>query len=183
MYRVSFSIGRSYVDEALCDIVEMDACHMLIGRPWQFDVDATHKGKDNVYVFKKDGRQIVLKPLTEKGPNKTIVAKKKTFLAIDNKDFIKDVKQSDEVYALTVSGSEDSASTKIPPEVQTLLQQFDVVMPNELPFELPMLRDVQHQIDIIPGSRLPNLPYYRMSPKEGEILQKEVYDLIQKGLI
>ncbi|XP_020258805.1 uncharacterized protein LOC109835231 [Asparagus officinalis] len=90
--RVSFSIGRTYVDEAMCDVVEMDACHMLLGRPWQFDVDATHRGKDNVYIFKKDGRRIVLKPLTEKGPVKTIVAEKKNFLVVDNEDFMKDVK-------------------------------------------------------------------------------------------
>ncbi|XP_020266279.1 uncharacterized protein LOC109841747 [Asparagus officinalis] len=159
--RVSFSIGRTYVDEALCDVVEMDACHMLLGRPWQFDVDATHRGKDNVYIFKKDGRRIVLKPLTEKGPVKTIVAEKKNFLVVDNEDFMKDVKQSDEIYALVVSGKEESATVETPHEVQTLLQQFDAVMPDDLPSELPMLRDVQHQIDLIPGSRLPNLPHYR----------------------
>ncbi|XP_020258806.1 uncharacterized protein LOC109835232 [Asparagus officinalis] len=166
--RVSFSIGRTYVDEAMCDVVEMDACHI---------------GKDNVYIFKKDGRRIVLKPLTEKGPVKTIVAEKKNFLVVDNEDFMKDVKQSDEIYALVVSGKEESTTVETPHEVQTLLQQFDAVMPDDLPSELPMLRDVQHQIDLIPGSRLPNLPHYRMSPKEGEILQKQVDDLIQKGLI
>ncbi|XP_020255750.1 uncharacterized protein LOC109832751 [Asparagus officinalis] len=181
--RVSFSIGRTYVDEALYDVVEMDACHMLLGRPWQFDVDAAHRRKDNVYIFKKDGRRIVLKPLTEKGPVNTNVAEKKTFLAVDNEDFMKEVKQSNEVYALVLSGKEDSTTAEIPPGVQTLLQQFDTVMPNDLPSELPMLRDVQHQIDFIPGSRLPNLLHYRMNPKEGEILQKQVDDLVQKGLI
>ncbi|XP_020270704.1 uncharacterized protein LOC109845858 [Asparagus officinalis] len=181
--QVSFSIGRTYVDEALCDVVEMDACHMLLGIPWQFDVDATHRWKDNVYIFKKDGRRIVLKPLTEKGPVKTNVAEKKNFLVVDNEGFMKDVKQYDEIYALVVLGKEESATVEIPPEVQTLLQQFDAVMPDDLSSELPMLRDVQHQIDFIPGSRLPNLPHYRMSPKEEEILQKQVDDLIQKGLI
>ncbi|XP_020249959.1 uncharacterized protein LOC109827372 [Asparagus officinalis] len=168
--RVSFSIGRTYIDEALCDVVEMDACYILLGRPWQFDVDATHRGKDNVYIFKKDGRRVVLKPLTEKGPVNTNVAEKKTFLVVDNEDFMKEVKQSNKVYALVLSGKEDSTTAKIPPGVQTLLQQFETVMPNDLPSELPMLRDVQHQIDFNPGSRLPNLPHYRMNPKEGEIV-------------
>jgi hypothetical protein len=30
--RVPFSIGQSYQDEVTCDVVEMDACHVLFGR-------------------------------------------------------------------------------------------------------------------------------------------------------
>ena len=37
--KVPFSIGK-YQDEIYCDIVDMDACHLLFGRPWQFDVNA-----------------------------------------------------------------------------------------------------------------------------------------------
>ena len=112
----------------------------------------------------------MLKPLTEKGSVNTNVAEKKTFLVVDNADFMKEVKQSNEIYALVLSRKEDSTTAEIPPGVQTLLQQFDTVMPNDLPSELPMLRDVQHQIDFIPGSQLPTLPHYRMNPKEEEIL-------------
>jgi len=31
---ISFSIGKSYHDEFWCDIIPMDACHLLLGRPW-----------------------------------------------------------------------------------------------------------------------------------------------------
>lgn len=34
-YRIPFSIGQSYRDEVIYDVVEMDACHVLLGRPWQ----------------------------------------------------------------------------------------------------------------------------------------------------
>ena len=30
---IPFSIGK-YKDEVMCDVVDMDACHMLFGRPW-----------------------------------------------------------------------------------------------------------------------------------------------------
>ena len=39
--RVKFSIG-SYVDTVDCDVAPMSSCHLLLGRPWQFDLDATH---------------------------------------------------------------------------------------------------------------------------------------------
>ena len=33
---IKFSI-ENYKDKVLCDIVPMEACHILLGRPWQFD--------------------------------------------------------------------------------------------------------------------------------------------------
>lgn len=35
---VAFSIG-TYKEEVLCDVAPMDACHLLLGRPWQYDRD------------------------------------------------------------------------------------------------------------------------------------------------
>ena len=32
--KVQFSIGKFYQDEIVCDVVDMHACHLLLGRPW-----------------------------------------------------------------------------------------------------------------------------------------------------
>ncbi|XP_021309124.1 uncharacterized protein LOC110432668 [Sorghum bicolor] len=53
MVRLSFSIG-DYHGEVDCDIVPMQACHLLLGRPWQFDVDSVHFGRSN----KSDLREV-----------------------------------------------------------------------------------------------------------------------------
>ncbi|XP_042404734.1 uncharacterized protein LOC121994921 [Zingiber officinale] len=60
---ISFTIG-TYTDEVLCDVVPMQASHLLLGRPWQFDRRTTHDGYKNLYSFSKDGRNITLAPLT-----------------------------------------------------------------------------------------------------------------------
>ena len=61
--RVHFSIG-SYHDFADFDAVSMDACSLLLGRPWEFDTDAIHHGRSNKYTFMHKGKKIVLLPMT-----------------------------------------------------------------------------------------------------------------------
>jgi hypothetical protein len=47
----------------------------------------------------------------------------------------------------------------IPTEFSTMLEEFQDIMPDEVPNQLPPIREVQHAIDLIPGSTLPNLPH------------------------
>jgi len=61
----------------------------------------------------------------------------------------------------------------LPPRVTRLLQtlswncdlikEFANVVPEELPSELPPLRDIQYVIDLVLGSQLPNLYHYRLN--------------------
>lgn len=57
---VPFSIGKNYSDKVLCDVVDMEACHILLGRPWQYDNKTVHLGEKNIYAFYKDGVKVVL---------------------------------------------------------------------------------------------------------------------------
>jgi hypothetical protein len=66
--RVHFSIG-TYHDYANCDVVPIQACSLLLGRPWEFDTDAIHHGRSNKYTFVHNGKKITLLPLT---PNEIV---------------------------------------------------------------------------------------------------------------
>lgn len=44
---VDLYIGNRYVDKVWCDIVPMDAFHMLFGRPTQHDNKVVHDGLGN----------------------------------------------------------------------------------------------------------------------------------------
>ncbi|GJZ47210.1 RNA-directed DNA polymerase, partial [Tanacetum coccineum] len=48
---------------------------------------------------------------------------------------------------------------------------------------LALMRDIQHCIDFLPGSTIPNKYTYRMNPKEFDELHKQVTELLNKGLI
>ena len=55
---------RNYKDEILCDVVPMEACHILLRRPWQFDKKTIHNGLTNEITFTHREKKIVLYPLT-----------------------------------------------------------------------------------------------------------------------
>jgi hypothetical protein len=50
--KVEFKIG-SYKDEVLCDVIPMDVCHILLGRPWKYDMNFIHDGRKNIYTLEK----------------------------------------------------------------------------------------------------------------------------------
>jgi len=48
---------------------------------------------------------------------------------------------------------------------------------------LSLRRDIQHHIDLIPGAILPNNAAYRMNQKDTMEIQRQVEELISKGLV
>ncbi|XP_010245764.1 PREDICTED: uncharacterized protein LOC104589222 [Nelumbo nucifera] len=153
--KVPFSIGK-YIDEVYCDIVDMDACHILLGRPWQFDADAKHLGRKNTYQLEKEDMRYTLLPMVENNQTKTSKVEERNFLTITHRysKFVRECKDTHEVHLLVIKGesmSEPLGENKIPVEVQGLLDEFHDVVPDELPNELPPMRDIQHHIDFVPG--------------------------------
>ena len=55
----------TYKYEILCDIIPMDVCHILLGRPWQYDRKVVHDGRKNTYSLEKDGKRHNLSPLED----------------------------------------------------------------------------------------------------------------------
>ena len=58
------------------------------------------------------------------------------------------------VYVLV--SKDNCKGEEVSEEAKGLMEEFADVFPVELPNELSPLRDIQHQIDLVPGSSLPN---------------------------
>ncbi|PKI51038.1 hypothetical protein CRG98_028563 [Punica granatum] len=174
--KVPFSIVK-YRDEVYCDVVDMEACHLLFGRPWQYDTDAKHHGKENVYQLVKEGVRYTLVPLSEKPRPKTVpkVEGKAFFIETHSEREIEaDFKESKELHVLIVKDLPSQKQiVEVPEEVKPLLVEFEEIIPEELPDGLPPMRDIQHQIDLMSGASLPNLPHYRMSPHESALSRRK----------
>lgn len=64
-----------------------------------------------------------------------------------------------------------------------VMHEFRDVFPDDLPAGLPPARDVDHRIELVPGSSPPNRPTYRMSPPELDELKKQLEQLTDSGFI
>eukprot|EP00253_Pinus_taeda_P024012 PITA_24012 len=158
-----------------------DACHILLGRPWQYDRSVVHDGWKNNYSLSIKGKKIVLAPRRE-GTTLTPMANNNHLLSMSR--FLVKMEHGDVVYAsLPCGNSTTDVTTDLPAEVQQLLVEFSDLMPEDLPPGLPPMRDIQHQIDLIPRASLPNRPTYCLSPKESEELQRQVEELLERGYI
>lgn len=60
---ISFAIGK-YEDEVICDVAPMQACHIILGRPWQFDRKVIYDGYKNTYSFTWNKRSFILTHLS-----------------------------------------------------------------------------------------------------------------------
>ena len=158
----------------------MDVCHLLLGGPWQYDRKVIYDGFKNTYTFHKDGHKSVLAPLKPAIAPASKPKEKNSLLS--KSELEKEIRVSLDVMALVVV-EETESEKEIPKEVKPILEEFFDVVPEEIPHGLPPMRDIQHQIDLVPGYILPNKSAYRLSPKEHEELTRQVDELLDKGFI
>lgn len=68
-------------------------------------------------------------------------------------------------------------------KIKHLLGLFLDIISSELSGLLLPMRTIQHQINLVPRSTLPNLLHYRMSPKKNKKLHDIMEDLLKKQLV
>jgi hypothetical protein len=153
----------------------MDLCHILLGRPWDFDRNVIHDGRKNTYTLEKKGRTKILFPIEEKKEKKE---SNTGILLMSGKELLKEVKKDQEMQFVVVRKLSviltNTFVDNLPEEIQELLENFSNIVVDEFPHSLPPIRSISHHIDLIPRVNFPNKAAYRLTPRENEEVKKQV---------
>ncbi|XP_057785651.1 uncharacterized protein LOC131003187, partial [Salvia miltiorrhiza] len=201
--KVPFCIGK-YEDEVVCDVIPMQASHILLGRPWQFDRRVIHDGFTNKYSFEYKQKKVSLVPLTPKQVYEDQVQLQKEADKVKSKEQPMEKKENGLIHKSFLARASDlkwcvqeerpimllryqenlvitNDLSSLPPSIHSVLQEFDDVFPDDTPAGLPPIRGIEHQIDFVPGATLPNRPAYRTNPEETKELERQIGELLAKG--
>jgi hypothetical protein len=95
---VEFKIG-GYNDKILCDVIPMDVCHLLLGRPWQYDRNVIHDGRMNTDTLEKNGRTHMLLLIKDKDVKPEV---SNTVLLMSGKELLTEVKKKEDPQFIVV---------------------------------------------------------------------------------
>jgi len=80
-------------------------------------------------------------------------------------------------------GQGQSVSWKQKGILAAILKEYSDVFPPDLPVGIPPQREVDHRINLLPGSTPPSRPAYRTSPADSAELKKQLDSLIEHGFV
>lgn len=96
---------------------------------------------------------------------------------------LKDTLSSHTVTVAAVASSSAESGTVLPSSWNNIRKAYADVFPEELPAGLPPAREVDHKIELVPGSIPPSRPTFRLSATELEELKKQLDELLAAGFI
>jgi len=165
----------------------MDVDHIILRRTWLFDLDVTIYGRTNHYSFVHNGKKVKLMPNQLKPPTaekKIDKSKWKMVMNLITLDrFEQSLNKGLTCYSLVTQETEPEIELQIQRYIKLIPEKFSDVLPKDLRSELPLTRDIQHTIDLVPRVTLSYLSHYRMNPTENAELQRHVEELLDKGFI
>jgi len=118
----------------------MDACHLLLGRPWQYDRGIVHDGRQNTYTLSIKGKKVVLAPRREGLIPIPVIEKGVNLLSMSQ--FLKEIEEEGVVYTLMTCEKGSIIDDDVSVALREVLAEFADLMPEELPLGLPPVRDI-----------------------------------------
>ena len=146
---------------------------LLLGKSWA----ETHEGKIDLVT------NIV--NFTHRSKHYTVRACESTGHELISANVLcEDIENGYPVFAVTINPStQQKSNSNIPASINTLLDEFKDVFPENLPKGLPPKREHEFHIELQPGSTPQKKGLYRMSPPELVELKKQLSELLEAGFI
>jgi len=95
----------------------------------------------------------------------------------------KALRKGGEVFLATIVDKKVDYCGEVPKEIASVLQQFEDVMPPQLPKKLRPRRTIDHRIELVPGTKPPSQAPYQISPLELAELRKQLEELIDSRFV
>ena len=172
------------------DVIDLPGIDAILGKPWLTKHNPDIDWEQHIITFSKGFRARTIaqstsqprqeartdssassKPLSSSQLQRLVRKKKaQAFVAV-----VKAVPHPD-----IVSISDDQPSH---PMAKQLITEFADVFPAGLPGTLPPQRDLDHSIELLPGSEPPSKPTYKLSYAETEELRKQLEELADHAFI
>ena len=159
-------------------VIKLQRYDAILGKPWLYHANPTIDWRTNKLTFKYGPKTIVVKADSTQqqqtpGCNSLFISHQQ----------LARTPSTAELFAVCLANTEGKDTKSPPLEVQQLLKNFSDIFPEELPKVLPPQRNVDHAIELVPGSEPPSRPIYRLSYEETNELKRQLEELLQKGYI
>ena len=146
---------------------------IILGWSWLYDNDVTIHGRSNMCRFEHEGKKIKLTPywpIAKKlKPNTPKKSKENLISAIE---LDQELKNGVPFMILAVREVVKTPDSNIPLEVTLVIDEVSDVFPEDVLNKLPLMHNIQHVIDLVPRSSLPNL-----------LLKRQADELVEKSFI
>ncbi|CAM8951311.1 unnamed protein product [Rhodiola kirilowii] len=155
----------------------MDDFKVVLGLEFHDQVKAFMVPFNNTMCI-LDGRKTCVVPTTRSSVNDAKM--------LSAMQFKKGVRKNEESYLAILKEYDDEAivgQAEVPQSVAKVLEDFQDVMPGELPKKLPPRREVDHAIELESGARPPAMAPYRMAPPELAELRRQLKELLEAGFV
>lgn len=157
------------VDEVEMDVIPLDICGMVLGRPYLYDRKAAFFRHENKYHITKDGVEYIVwahqnkinSSLVSVGQIKRLVNSSKRCMLM-----VVTVKEAEFVDVF------QGCDGKHKQELMELISNYTELFQD--PKGIPPKREIQHEIDLLHDATLPNIGMYKMSMTKMEENKKQV---------
>ncbi|TXG50795.1 hypothetical protein EZV62_023319 [Acer yangbiense] len=174
-----FAITDRYIDEVTCEVVPLDVCQVILGSPYLWDRDAIHYRRLRKYRLVKEGKEFHINACKPKATNRLMTATQAKRMVNASGGFVLLMIRPLEHNAETIALSALSLTPTKCCDIKKLQEEFKDLFQEVQ--ELPPRRVVEHEIQLVGDSPLPNLGLYRTSLTESEEIKRQIQELLEQG--
>lgn len=174
----------SYHDQEDFVLLPLGGFDVILGMPWLERLNPSISWREkSLTVQHRGGTHVLQSPLALHLMSDIELQRAYKKKAIQSITIVRSRDEFEPEHCVHVASVEASPQVPHSEARKKLLLEYSDVFPENLPAGLPPEREVDHRIELTPGSSPPSRPLYRMSPAELDELKSQLDQLLESGFI